>query len=92
MNTQIPIEHIPMLLRELKRDFDEVTSILNGIPVGLPEDAADDGERRRRQELWNWVNRARTLQYNVGIDIKNIERVINERIFTNYESKKGGVK
>lgn len=90
MITMIPIRDIQMLLSDLKRDFDEVTLILNGMPVGLPEDTTDDVERRRRQELWNWVSRARTLNYNVGIDIENVERVINERILTNEESKKGG--
>lgn len=87
---KIPMEDIPELIHELKRDFDEVTSILNGLPVGLPEDTNNYVEQNRRQELWNWVDRARTLHYNVGIDIENIERVINERILTNGESKEGG--
>ena len=87
---KIPLEDIPMLLQQLKSDFDDVTSMLSGFPVGLPEDATNKDERRRRQELWNWNNRVRTLQYNVGVDIENIECIIKERIPLEGIKEKGG--
>lgn len=88
--SKIPLEDIPMLLQQIKSDFDDVTSMLSGFPVGLPEDATNKDERRRRQELWDWNSRVRTLQYNVGVDIENIERIIKERIPLDGTEEEGG--
>ncbi len=76
----IPDSDIPMLIHMLKSDYDKVTRILNRFPVGYPVDAANPAECKQRQELWEWNNRARTLHYDVGIDIEIIERMMKERI------------
>lgn len=79
-NGMIPDSDIPMLIHMLKSDYDMVTEILNRFPVEYPDCAINPAVRKQRQELWEWNSRARTLHYNIGIDIENIEQIMKERI------------
>ena len=76
----IPDSDIPMLIHMLKSDYDKVTKNLNSFPVGFPNNEVNPVVREQYQELWEWNSRVRTLHYDVGIDIENIERVMKERI------------
>ena len=72
----IPDSDIPMLIHMLKSDYDKETKLLNEFPVGYPGDTINPVVR----ELWEWHSRIRTLHYDTGIDIENIERIMKERI------------
>lgn len=76
----IPDSDIPMLIHMLKSDYDKETELLNRFPVGSPDGTENPVVREQRQELWEWNSRIRTLHYDTGIDIENIERIMKERI------------
>ena len=76
----IPDSDIPMLIHMLKSDYDKVTETLNNFPCPFPASEVDPVVRKQYDELWDWDFRVRTLHYDVGIDIENIERLMKERI------------
>lgn len=76
----IPDSDIPMLIHMLKSDYDKETKLLNEFPVGSPDSTENPAVREQRQQLWEWNSRIRTLHYDTGIDIENIERIMKERI------------
>lgn len=64
---QIPVKDIKQIIQCTKREFNEVTKLLNDIPV-------------QNKELLNWQIKARTIHYDLGISIENLERIIQERV------------
>lgn len=64
---QIPAKDIKQIIQCAKREFNEVTKLLNDIPV-------------QNKELLNWQIKARTIHYDLGISIENLERIIQERV------------
>ncbi len=64
---QIPVKDIKQIIQCAKREFNEVTKLLNDIPV-------------QNKELLNWQIKARTIHYDLGISIENLERIIQERV------------
>ena len=73
-------QDLAMILYMLKRDFDMLTKHLSSFPVGYPLDSVNPAVREQRNELHDWNHYARTLQYDIGIDIENIDKAINEYI------------
>lgn len=64
---QIPVKDIKQIIQCAKIEFDEVTRLLNNMPVTI-------------MELPDWQIKARTLHYDLGISIENLERIIQERV------------
>lgn len=73
-------EDIIGILQMTKRDHSLLTKVLNSFPVGHPLDAINPAVKNQRTELWDWNTYARTIHYDVGIDIENLERIMYERI------------
>lgn len=71
-------EELAIILYMLKRDFDMLTRHLSSFPVGHPLDSVNPAVRKQRNELHDWNYYARTLHYDIGIDIENIDKIINE--------------
>lgn len=77
----ISINDAAGILRDTKADFDKLTMLLNSMPVR----ATNLGETNpavisQREELWEWNHQTRTLHHNIGVDIENLERIMNQRI------------
>lgn len=64
---QIPVEDIKQIIQCAKREFDEVTMLLNNMPM-------------YNIELPDWQIKVRTIHYDLGISIENLERIIQERV------------
>lgn len=73
-------EDIIGILQMAKRDHSLLTRVLNEFPVGHPSEAINPAVKKQRTELWDWNTYARTIHYDVGIDIENLERIMHERI------------
>ena len=71
-------QDLAMILYMLKRDFDMLTRHLSSFPVGNPLDSINPAVRKQRSELHDWNYYARTLQYDIGIDIENVDKIIKE--------------
>lgn len=77
----IPVNDIAGIIRDTKEDFDKLTRILNAMPVNATNiDEVNPAVRKQREELWEWNIIARTTHYDIGIDIENLERIMNQRI------------
>lgn len=77
----IPVNDIAGIIRDTKEDFDKLTRILNAMPVNATNiDEVNPAVRKQREELWEWNVIARTIHYDIGIDIENLERIMNQRI------------
>ena len=77
----ISINDAAGILRNTKKDFDDLTRILHAMPVKATNlDEANPAVRKQRQELWEWNMVARTIHHNIGVDIENLERIMNQRI------------
>lgn len=77
----ISINDAAGILRDTKNDFDDLTKVLHAMPVKATNlDEVNPAVRKQREELWEWNAIARTLHYNIGVDIENLERIMNQRI------------
>lgn len=77
----ISINDAAGILRNTKKDFDDLTRILHAMPVKATNlDEANPAVRKQREELWEWNMVARTIHHNIGVDIENLERIMNQRI------------
>lgn len=77
----ISINDAAGILRDTKKDFDTLTRILHAMPVKATNlDEANPAVQNQREELWEWNWIARTLHHNIGVDIENLERIMNQRI------------
>ena len=77
----IPVNDIAGIIRYTKEDFDKLTRILNAMPIAATNiDEVNPAVRKQREELWEWNVIARTIHYDIGIDIENLERIMNQRI------------
>lgn len=77
----ISINDAAGILRDTKKDFDNLTRILHAMPVKATNlDEANPAVIKQREELWEWNAIARILHHNIGVDIENLERIMNQRI------------
>lgn len=77
----ISINDAAGILRNTKKDFDDLTRILHAMPVKATNlDEANPAVIKQREELWEWNAIARTIHHNIGVDIENLERIMNQRI------------
>lgn len=77
----ISINDAAGILRNTKKDFDDLTKVLHAMPVKATNlDESNPAVRKQREELWEWNIVARTLHHNIGVDIENLERIMNQRI------------
>ena len=77
----IPVNDIAGIIRDTKEDFNKLTRILNVMPVNATNiDEVNPAVRKQREELWEWNVIARTIHHDIGIDIENLERIMNQWI------------
>lgn len=77
----ISINDAAGILRDTKKDFDDLTKVLHAMPVKATNlDEVNPAVIKQRKELWEWNWIARTLHYNIGVEIENLERIMNQRI------------
>lgn len=77
----IPVNDIAGIIRDTKEDFNKLTRILNAMPVNTTNiDEVNPAVRKQREELWEWNVIARTIHHDIGIDIENLERIMNQWI------------
>lgn len=77
----ISINDAAGILRNTKKDFDDLTKVLHAMPVKATNlDEANPAVIKQREELWEWNMVARTIHHNIGVDIENLERIMNQRI------------
>lgn len=77
----ISINDAAGILRDTKKDFDNLTKVLHAMPVKATNlDETNPAVRKQREELWEWNVIARTIHHDIGIDIENLERIMNQRI------------
>lgn len=74
----ISVNDIAGIIRDTKNDFNKLTMTLNAMQDVMEN--ADPAVKQQYEYLLKKTITARTIHYDVGIDIENLERIMHQRI------------